>query len=306
MTETDRKTSILPEKLIITLRAGGAFFALANVICVAILAWTYVTVKLEPKVLAVTGSARKAIVSDLVTWEGTISVKSPDLVKAYDDLKVNADKVKAFLITNGVPESDITFSAITTSRRFKQEIVTTPRPASGDITSTTSSTWPASSSGSSTWPTSPYGTGESSSIEFGGRPGQAIIITTDQVEMYTLAQTISISSSEVVKVPEVSRTITSLIKDGVEIDSGSLRFLYTKLAELKINMLAEATKDATLRAEQIVNNANGHLGKLVEARMGVMQINEKGYTATSGEGINDTSSYEKEITAIVSVKFEVR
>jgi len=71
-------------------------------------------------------------------------------------------------------------------------------------------------------------------------------------------------------------------------------------------MLADATKDATLRAEQIVNNANGRLGKLVEARMGVMQITPKGVSATSGEGINDTTSYEKEITAIVSAKFEVR
>jgi hypothetical protein len=78
------------------------------------------------------------------------------------------------------------------------------------------------------------------------------------------------------------------------------------LSELKINMLAEATKDATTRAEQIVNNANGQLGKLVEARMGVMQITPKGVSATSAEGINDTTSYEKEIAAVVSVKFEVR
>jgi hypothetical protein len=93
---------------------------------------------------------------------------------------------------------------------------------------------------------------------------------------------------------------------GIEIDSEQPRYLYTKLSELKINMLAEATKDATTRAEQIVNNANGRLGKLVEARMGVMQITPKGVSDTSGEGINDTSSYEKEITSIVAAKFEVR
>ena len=70
---------------------------------------------------------------------------------------------------------------------------------------------------------------------------------------------------------------------------------------LKINMLAEATKDATARAEQIVGNANGRLGKLVEARMGAMQINPKGVSATSAEGNNDTTSYEKEITAVVRI-----
>lgn len=40
--------------------------------------------------------------------------------------------------------------------------------------------------------------------------------------------------------------------------------------------------------------------------MGVMQINPAGVTATSAEGMNDTTSYEKEITAVVSARYEVR
>ena len=261
MSENNNKPTTLPGKIIVTLRAGGVFFAIANVICVSILVWAYLSVKLEPKTLSVTGSAHKAIVSDLVTWSGRITVKDEELVKAYDLLKINSDKVKDFIISNGVPESDITFSSISISRRYYQEVIT--------------------------------GT-------------KTTVLTTDKVESYTLTQSISISSSDMKKVPEVSRSITSLIKDGIEIDSDAPRYLYTKLSELKINMLAEATKDATTRAEQIVNTANGRLGKLVEARMGVMQINPKGVTDTSAEGNNDTTSYEKEITAIVSVKFEVK
>lgn len=269
MAETNGKPSTLPAKIVVTLRAGGVFFAIANVVCVAILAWSYVSVKMEPKTLSVTGSARKAIVSDLVTWSGSITARDEELVNAYDALKKEADKVKAFLAASGIPESEITWSAIATARHYKKEIVHAPSAA-------------------------------------GVPPAPVTVITTEKVETYTLTQSISISSSDMTKVPAVSRTITSLIRDGVEIDSADTRYLYTKLSELKINMLAEATRDATLRAEQIVNNANGRLGKLVEARMGVMQINPKGATATSGEGINDTSSYEKEITAIVSARFEVR
>lgn len=270
MSETSTKPVTFPEKLVVTLRAGGPFFALANVVCVGILAWAWLSVKLEPKTLAVTGSARKAIVSDLVTWTGTITTKDTNLVKAYDALKVASDKARDFLVTNGIPETNLTFSAITTCRRFHQEIV----PA------------PAATPGSPALPPT--------------------VITTDKVESYTLTQSVSINSADMNKVPWVSRTVTSLIKDGVEIDSEPPCYLYTKLSELKINMLAEATKDATARAEQIVENAHGRLGKLVEARMGVMQINPKGVSATSAEGNNDTTSYEKEITAVVSVKFEVR
>lgn len=260
----------IPSKLTVTLRAGGYFFALANVVCVAILAWAYISVKVERKTISVTGSARKMIVSDVVTWSGTVTANDADLVKAYDTLKGETDKVRAFIIASGIPENEITAASITTARHYKKEIV-------------------------KGFPGAP-----------GGTPDASAVVTTDKVDSYTLTQVISIISTNMEKVPVTSRNVTSLIKEGVQIDSEAPRYLYTKLSELKISMLAEATRDATARAEQIVTNANGHLGKLVEARMGVMQINPRGVSATSAEGINDTTSYEKEITAVVSARFEVR
>jgi hypothetical protein len=185
-------------------------------------------------------------------------------------LKSETDKVKAFVIAAGIPEKDITASSITTERHYKKEVIKAP------------------------------------SGQTGGSAESPAVVTTDKVDGYTLTQVISITSADMEKVPVISRNVTSLIKEDVQIDSEAPRYLYTKLTELKINMLAEATKDATARAEQIVNNANGRMGKLVEARMGVMQINPKGVSATSAEGINDTTSYEKEITAVVSTKFEVK
>jgi hypothetical protein len=257
-----------PSRMIVSLQVGGIFFALANVICVAILAWAWLSVRLEPKTLNVTGSAKKQIDSDRIVWDGTLSAQDAELTKAYDKLKTNADHVLAFLKANGISESDITFSQITTQKHFAKQIV--PQP------------------------------------EVNGTPQPPAVIDTDQVKDYLLTQNVEVSSTDMVKVPEVARSVTSLIKDGVEIDSGSPMFLYTKLSELKIDMLAEATRDATLRATQIVTNANGHLGKLVEARMGVMQINPRGSSATSAEGNNDTTSFAKEITAVVEARFELR
>lgn len=265
---SNKPQTSIPQSIIVSLKAGGVFFAIANVICVAILAWAYITIKHEPKTISVTGSAKKAILSDLVTWSGTITAKDADLVKAYNKLKTDSDRVRDYLLQQGIPEADMTFSAINTSRRFHQEVIPGAQPA-------------------------------------GGPASQPTVITTDKVESYTLTQSVSIESRDMKRVPEVTRTITSLIKEGVEIDSGTPGYLYTKLSELKINMLAEATKDATSRAEQIVVNANGTLGKLVEARMGVMQINPKNVSSVSDTGNNDTTSYEKEITAIVTARFTV-
>jgi uncharacterized protein len=266
-------------RMIVSLQVGGFFFALANIICVAILAWTYVHVKLEPKTIEVKGSAKKAIESDLITWSGTITARDPDLTKAYDKLKSDSDRVAAFLKGNGVPDGEITFSSINTEKIHKRELLAPAAPDGPPV------------------------------ISIPGSPNTAanpVLVTTNKIELYVLTQNIMIESKDMKRLPEVARSVTTLIKDDVEIDSGSPRYLYTKLSELKIDMLAEATKDATLRASQVVNNANGRLGKLVEAKMGVMQINPKGSSDTSAEGINDTSSFEKEITAIVTARFELK
>ena len=84
------------------------------------------------------------------------------------------------------------------------------------------------------------------------------------------------------------------------------RYYYTKLSELKIEMLAEASKDGRTRAERILASAgNSKLGKLREADMGVININPANSTETSWDGNNDTTSLEKDIITIVHISFDI-
>jgi|ERR1041384_5253644 hypothetical protein len=89
------------------------------------------------------------------------------------------------------------------------------------------------------------------------------------------------------------------------LESEAPKYLYTKLGDLKIAMLAEATSDAAARAQQIASNSRAKLGPIRDARMGVMQINAIHSNDVSGYGNNDTTSLEKEITAVVSARFEL-
>lgn len=130
-------------------------------------------------------------------------------------------------------------------------------------------------------------------------------ITTNQVDFYTLSQSVTISSNEIDKVTEISRTATELLNDGIEFQSNAPQYLYTKLADIKVEMIAEATKDARKRAEMIAENAGSKLGGLNYADMGVMQITPLYSNDVSDLGINDTYSLEKEITAVVHCQFEV-
>jgi hypothetical protein len=129
---------------------------------------------------------------------------------------------------------------------------------------------------------------------------------TNQVESYLLSQTVEIRSKDVEKVTQLSRGATEIINQGVEFQSNPPQFFYTKIADLKVEMLTLATKDAFNRAEKIAENAQSRLGTLRSAKQGVFQITPRYSNEVSDYGINDTSSKEKEITAVVNCSFTIQ
>ena len=128
---------------------------------------------------------------------------------------------------------------------------------------------------------------------------------TSEIEAYELSQDVTISSANIDKITEISRNITELINEGVQFQSQPPQYMYTKIADLKIEMLAAATKDASTRAQMIAENAGSKLGKLKSASMGVFQITPKYSNDVTDYGINDTTSLDKEITAVVNCQFYV-
>jgi hypothetical protein len=128
----------------------------------------------------------------------------------------------------------------------------------------------------------------------------------ETVLSYITQQMVQVKSSDIPTVEKVSREATELIERGIFIHSDPPLYIYTKLSELKIKMLAEASKDAKLRAEQIALNTGANLGGLLNARMGVLQVNEEFSTAVSWEGNNDKTTLEKDVLAIVTASFALR
>jgi uncharacterized protein len=120
-------------------------------------------------------------------------------------------------------------------------------------------------------------------------------------------QAIKIRSNDVALVEVASREVTSLLEQGIAVRSAEPAYYYTKLGELKVEMLAAAAHDARTRAENIVKSAGGaSIGDLVDADMGVININPANASTTSWEGNNDTTSLEKDILTIVHTKFALK
>jgi hypothetical protein len=123
---------------------------------------------------------------------------------------------------------------------------------------------------------------------------------------YQLNQSLKIESKEVEKVEKISREITELLNQGITFYSQNPRYYYTELESLKLEMIAKATEDATIRAERISENSKGSLGDLISANMGIFQITGQ----NSGEdyswgGTFNTADKNKTASITMKLIFEV-
>jgi hypothetical protein len=128
---------------------------------------------------------------------------------------------------------------------------------------------------------------------------------TNEVEIYEMNQSVTMRSPNVHQVQKVSKGVTFLLRDGVELQSWEPAYHYTKLNDLKIEMLGGAAADAKLRAKAIAEKGGSKLGKLLWAQQGVFQITPIYSSEISSEGWFDTSSIDKTIRAVVTVRFEM-
>lgn len=124
---------------------------------------------------------------------------------------------------------------------------------------------------------------------------------------YKLTQGLIIESKEVNKVAKLSREITELLNKGIRFYSFPPRYYYTKLSDLKIEMISKATEDARLRAEKIAQNSGGKLGDLKSARMGIFQITgENSKEDYSWGGTFNTSSLKKTASITMKLNYSVK
>jgi hypothetical protein len=122
---------------------------------------------------------------------------------------------------------------------------------------------------------------------------------------FRIEQQIVVSSHDVASVEKVSREVTQLLARGISISSHAPEYHYTKLGDLKIEMLAAAAEDARARADNIVEAAGGEIGDLIGADMGVININPPNSRSSSWDGNNDTTTIDKDIITIVHATFEL-
>lgn len=233
---------------------AAVVLAVGLIVATTIGGWFFVKGKRGDQTITVTGSAQRPIKSDLVIWRSGVSYQAPVLADAYRALSGAVPRVKAYLISKGIADNEITISSISSQTLHG-------RTSGGEETS--------------------------------------------EITGYSLRQQLEVRSTEVDKIAKIAREATELINQGILIESMAPEYTYTEIGSLKVEMLAEAAKDAKARAEQIAQSTGSTIGSVRTARMGVLQITAADSNEVSDYGMNDTTSLDKTITAVVNIGFAV-
>jgi hypothetical protein len=127
-----------------------------------------------------------------------------------------------------------------------------------------------------------------------------------EISGYNLQQGVFVITSSISAVEEVALNPAALIDKGIILQNSNLEYFYSRLSDIKMELLAEATKDARKRAEEIARNSDVRLGDVTSLRVGVFQITEPFSTEVSDYGMYNTRTKQKDISVTVRASFRIR
>lgn len=128
--------------------------------------------------------------------------------------------------------------------------------------------------------------------------------TQDGVPRYTIRQRMSLRSNDIERAQRAVRQQFDLVRRGVVLDEGSgMSFTFTKLNEIKPEMVAEATKDARSAAEQFAEDSGTSVGGIKQATQGYFSIDSRDGDG-GGWGVSDTPY--KKVRVVTTIDFYLR
>lgn len=98
-------------------------------------------------------------------------------------------------------------------------------------------------------------------------------------------------------VSEVRAELNKLIAEGLDVKNRQPAYHFTKLNDIKPEMLKEATKNARIAANEFATNAGVAVGGIRTARQGGFVIRDV------GTNYGDTTKIDKDVRVVTNVTF---
>ncbi|HOK62195.1 MAG: SIMPL domain-containing protein [Tenuifilum sp.] len=128
---------------------------------------------------------------------------------------------------------------------------------------------------------------------------------------YVIVKVLQVRSTNVDRVQEVSRLTDELVRAGVVISqndySNNLQYYFTKLNDIKPEMLTEATQNAREAAISFASESGVKLGKLKRASQGLFTIVDRDQSLSGGDSFaSGNSDIVKRVRVVISVEYSIK
>ena len=120
----------------------------------------------------------------------------------------------------------------------------------------------------------------------------------------TVKRSIELRTSDVMRAKRANERLADLLKQGVELESSGLNFSFTKLNELKPQMIAEATVRARQSAEQFARDSGADVGRIRNASQGYFSIGARD-GADSEEGSDGSESPFQKVRVVTTIDYDI-
>jgi uncharacterized protein len=125
--------------------------------------------------------------------------------------------------------------------------------------------------------------------------------TTDGITTYTVRQRMTLRSTDIDRAQRAVRQQSDLVRRGVLLEEGSgMAYTFTRLNDIKPEMVAEATRDARASAEQFAEDSGAGVGGIRHATQGYFEIYARDGDG-GGWGMADTPF--KKVRVVTTVDF---
>lgn len=127
---------------------------------------------------------------------------------------------------------------------------------------------------------------------------QAEVYSSNQtIYRYNVTSVVTVTSDKIDKVRELMVKQTSLLKSGIAISTTNwqyrTQFLFTKLNDVKPQMIEQATKNARASAEKFAEDSQSQLGKIKSAQQGQITITDR----------DENTPYIKVLRVVTTVEY---
>lgn len=124
-------------------------------------------------------------------------------------------------------------------------------------------------------------------------------------QVLTVRRSIQLRTKEVIRARAAYAAQATLLRDGVELSGSGISYTFTKLNDLKPEMIAEATQGARRSAERFARDSGAEVGRIKTASQGYFSVGARDGDDCDDCGSSGGSTPFQKVRVVTTIDYDI-